>query len=50
MGHESNAQTNGGKNMLEVTASYVFKDKGSAVVQLAEAAAMGDRQAGAAGW
>ncbi|KXU38965.1 hypothetical protein AXE65_11010 [Ventosimonas gracilis] len=39
---ESNAQT---KSKLQVTASYVFKDKGSAVVRLAEAAARGDRQA-----
>jgi len=43
MNHESNAKTNGGQNMLEVTASEVYKDP--AVVQLAEAAARGDRQA-----
>jgi len=41
--HESNAKPNGGKSMLEVTASEVYKDP--AVVQLAEAAARGDRQA-----
>jgi len=43
MNHESNAKTNGGKSMLEVTASEVYQD--SAVVQLAEAVAKGDRQA-----
>jgi len=43
MNHESNAKTNGGKGMLEVTASEVYKDP--AVVQLAEAAVRGDRQA-----
>jgi len=43
MNHESNAKTNGGKSMLEVTASEVYQDP--AVVQLAEAAARGDRQA-----
>jgi len=36
---------NGDKPVLKSTASGVFKDKGSAVIWLAEAAAKGDRQA-----
>jgi len=36
---------NGDKPVLKSTASEVFKDKGPAVIQLAEAAAKGDRQA-----